>query len=49
MMKKETYETPMLVAAGSFRKTTGFLKRNGNDRLIFSKNSGGRRKGLLGL
>ncbi|TMQ89951.1 lasso RiPP family leader peptide-containing protein [Actinomadura soli] len=32
------YETPVLVAAGSFRKATGLLLRNGNDRLIFSKN-----------
>lgn len=35
-MKK--YETPALVAAGSFRKVTGLLLKRGNDRLIFSKN-----------
>ncbi|MFI6735814.1 keywimysin-related RiPP [Nonomuraea sp. NPDC050451] len=32
------YEKPRLLAAGSFRKTTGLLARHGNDRLIFSKN-----------
>ncbi|TDD88195.1 keywimysin-related RiPP [Actinomadura rubrisoli] len=35
-MKK--YETPVLVAAGSFRKDTGLLQRHGRDRLILSKN-----------
>ncbi|MGP4025012.1 keywimysin-related RiPP [Actinomadura sp. 3N407] len=35
-MKK--YETPVLVAAGSFREVTGLLMKHGNDRLIFSKN-----------
>jgi hypothetical protein len=34
----KVYETPMLVELGSFRKLTGLLRRNGNDRLIFSKN-----------
>ncbi|TDD27626.1 lasso RiPP family leader peptide-containing protein [Actinomadura sp. KC06] len=32
------YETPVLVAAGSFRKATGLLQFHGNDRLILSKN-----------
>ncbi|TDB91708.1 lasso RiPP family leader peptide-containing protein [Actinomadura sp. KC216] len=32
------YETPVLVAAGSFRKVTGLLQTSGNDRLILSKN-----------
>jgi hypothetical protein len=32
------YETPALVAAGTFRKVTGLLLRRGNDRLILSKN-----------
>lgn len=32
------YEKPVLVQAGSFRKATGLLLKNGNDRLIFSKN-----------
>ncbi|NKZ05141.1 keywimysin-related RiPP [Actinomadura latina] len=32
------YETPVLVAAGSFRKVTGLLLKHGNDRLILSKN-----------
>lgn len=32
------YEKPVLVAAGSFRKSTGLLGRSGNDRLILSKN-----------
>jgi hypothetical protein len=32
------YETPALVAAGSFKKDTGLLQSSGNDRLILSKN-----------
>jgi hypothetical protein len=36
--KMKQYEKPALVAAGSFRKSTGLLQRNGNDRLILSKN-----------
>ena len=34
----KSYQTPTLVAAGSFRKVTGLLQRHGNDRLILSKN-----------
>ncbi|MFD0688029.1 keywimysin-related RiPP [Actinomadura fibrosa] len=34
----KNYEKPVLVAAGTFRKDTGLLQRNGNDRLILSKN-----------
>jgi hypothetical protein len=36
--KMKQYETPVLVAAGTFRKVTGLLQRHGNDRLILSKN-----------
>jgi hypothetical protein len=32
------YETPQLIDLGTFEEQTGFLARNGNDRLIFSKN-----------
>jgi len=35
---KRSYEAPMLVQLGSFRKLTGLLQRHGNDRLILSKN-----------
>ncbi|MPZ64022.1 MAG: lasso RiPP family leader peptide-containing protein [Pseudonocardiaceae bacterium] len=35
---KRTYEAPTLFGVGSFRKVTGFLRRNGNDRLLLSKN-----------
>jgi hypothetical protein len=35
---KKTYERPTLTAASSFAKMTGFLRKHGNDRLIFSKN-----------
>lgn len=35
---KRPYEAPTLFAVGSFRKVTGLLQRNGNDRLILSKN-----------
>jgi hypothetical protein len=34
---KQAYEAPILVAAGSFRKTTGLLRVHGNDRLVLSK------------
>ncbi|MBT2209920.1 MULTISPECIES: keywimysin-related RiPP [Actinomadura] len=34
----QKYETPALVAAGSFRKVTGLLGFHGNDRVILSKN-----------
>lgn len=37
-MMKCAYEAPMLFEVGSFRKVTGFLRRNGNDRLLLSKN-----------
>lgn len=36
--KMKPYETPVLVAAGSFRKVTGLLGRHGNDRVVLSKN-----------
>ncbi|PWK87837.1 hypothetical protein C8D88_10333 [Lentzea atacamensis] len=32
------YETPQLIDLGTFEAQTGLLQRNGNDRLIFSKN-----------
>ncbi|GGQ40309.1 hypothetical protein GCM10010279_57250 [Streptomyces mutabilis] len=35
---KKAYEAPTLVRLGSFREKTGLLQRNGNDRLILSKN-----------
>ncbi len=35
---KKTYEAPTVVRLGSFRAKTGLLARNGNDRVIFSKN-----------
>lgn len=35
---KRSYEAPMLVQLGSFRKRTGLLQFSGNDRLILSKN-----------
>ncbi|QEV16452.1 keywimysin-related RiPP [Streptomyces alboniger] len=35
---KKAYEAPALIRLGTFRKKTGLLARNGNDRLIFSKN-----------
>jgi hypothetical protein len=35
---KKAYEAPTLVRLGSFRQKTGLLQRNGNDRLILSKN-----------
>lgn len=35
---KKTYEAPTLARLGSFRRTTGFLQRSGNDRLLLSKN-----------
>lgn len=34
----KVYEAPMLVELGSFHEITGLLARNGNDRLILSKN-----------
>ncbi|MGW5643885.1 keywimysin-related RiPP [Saccharopolyspora sp. NPDC003752] len=34
---KRTYEAPMLIKLGSFRKTTGFLGFRGRDRIILSK------------
>ncbi|WP_198653418.1 keywimysin-related RiPP [Actinocorallia populi] len=34
----QRYEPPALVASGTFRKVTGLLGKNGNDRLILSKN-----------
>ena len=34
----KVYEAPLLVKLGSFRKLAGLLHKNGNDRLIFSKN-----------
>lgn len=37
-MQKRSYEVPILVEVGSFRKVTGLLQRSGNDRLILSKN-----------
>lgn len=35
---KRAYEAPMLFELGSFRKVTGLLQFNGNDKLILSKN-----------
>jgi hypothetical protein len=35
---KRTYEAPMLVELGLFRKITGLLQFRGNDRLVLSKN-----------
>jgi hypothetical protein len=35
---KKAYEAPTLVRLGSFRQKTGLLQRNGNDRVILSKN-----------
>ncbi|MCF6523392.1 keywimysin-related RiPP [Streptomyces sp. JJ36] len=35
---KKSYEAPTLARLGSYRKKTGFLQKNGNDRLLLSKN-----------
>ncbi|WP_189057960.1 keywimysin-related RiPP [Longimycelium tulufanense] len=37
-MEKKVYEAPVLIEVGSFRQATGLLQKNGNDRLILSKN-----------
>ncbi|GAA2718602.1 hypothetical protein GCM10010315_34390 [Streptomyces luteosporeus] len=37
-LMKKAYETPALTRRGDFRTKTGLLAKNGNDRLIFSKN-----------
>ena len=35
---KRPYEAPQVTVLGEFRTETGLLGRNGNDRLILSKN-----------